>query len=154
MQSHCLEFSSDSLTALPTSHMEQNPKSTHKQVQTFFADAPLTFTLTLHIQSLPNRYCNSQPKIRSTCTADKICGERRVHLHLHIFLTPMLFTPETQQRNPFKSSSEGIEAFTYHPITLFHAPGLDIQCENSAKSSIYPQSSIRKSESSAHAESR
>ena len=50
----------------------------------------------------------------------------------------MLFTPETQQRNPFKSSSEGMEAFTYHPITLIHAPGPDIQCENLAKSSVYP----------------
>ena len=102
----------------------------------------------------PKPVLQSQPKIRSTCTAYKICGERRVHLHLHNFLTPMLFTPETQTLNPFKSSSEGIEAFTYHPITLIHAPGLDIQCENSAKSSIYPQSSIRKSKSSAHAESR
>ena len=101
----------------------------------FFADTPLTFTLILHTHSLPNRNCISQPKIRSTCTADKICGERRVHLRLHIFLTPMPFTPETQQRNPFKSSSEGIEAFTYHPITLIHAPGIDIQYENSAKSS-------------------
>lgn len=77
----------------------------------FFADTPLTFTLILHTHSLPNRNCNSKPKIRSTCTAHKICGERRVHLHLHIFLTPMLFTPETQQRNPFKSSSEG----SYNP---------------------------------------
>ena len=35
----------------------------YTQVSTiFFADTPLTFTLILHIQSLPNRNCNSQPK--------------------------------------------------------------------------------------------